>query len=50
MIENINQLASSSNSLPINLSDILCSLTNDVVCIIALGRKYSGVEGGSKFK
>ncbi|CAL9247191.1 unnamed protein product [Arabidopsis halleri] len=31
-----------SNSLPVNLSKILVSLTNDVICRVALGRKYGG--------
>ncbi|XP_019100222.1 PREDICTED: cytochrome P450 71A26-like isoform X2 [Camelina sativa] len=29
-----------SSSLPVNLSKILMSLTNDVICRVALGRKY----------
>ncbi|XP_010431121.1 PREDICTED: cytochrome P450 71A26-like [Camelina sativa] len=31
-----------SSSLPVNLSKILMSLTNDVICRVALGRKYGG--------
>ncbi|XP_019101880.1 PREDICTED: cytochrome P450 71A26-like [Camelina sativa] len=31
-----------SSSLPVNLSEILISLTNDVICRVALGRKYGG--------
>ncbi|KAG7560090.1 Cytochrome P450 [Arabidopsis thaliana x Arabidopsis arenosa] len=31
-----------SSSLQVNLSEILASLTNDVICRIALGRKYGG--------
>jgi len=31
-----------SISLPVNLSKILVSLTNDVICKVALGRKYGG--------
>ncbi|KAI3454400.1 hypothetical protein Pfo_011063 [Paulownia fortunei] len=46
MIEKIRQLGSSV----INLSDILVLLTNDIVCRVALGRKYSIGEEGKKFK
>ncbi|KAH9783202.1 cytochrome P450 71A24 [Citrus sinensis] len=40
---------------PYDLSDVLCTLTNDIVCRIALGRKYSdewegGSAGGRKFR
>nr|GLL36135.1 cytochrome P450 71A3-like [Ipomoea trifida] len=45
MVEKIRQL-SSSGSL-INLSDIFIELTNDIVCRVALGRKYSK-EGNFK--
>lgn len=39
------------SSLPVNLSDVLYTLTNDGVCRVALGRKYStGGEGVSKFR
>ncbi|XP_010515146.1 PREDICTED: cytochrome P450 71A26-like [Camelina sativa] len=31
-----------SSSLQVNLSEILTSLTNDVICRVALGRKYGG--------
>ncbi|VVB04757.1 unnamed protein product [Arabis nemorensis] len=31
-----------SSSLQVNLSKLLTSLTNDVICRIALGRKYGG--------
>ncbi|KAK3033796.1 hypothetical protein RJ639_034367 [Escallonia herrerae] len=40
---------SSSCSL-VNLSELFISLTNDTVCRVALGRKYSGGEGGRKLK
>ncbi|KDP31009.1 hypothetical protein JCGZ_11385 [Jatropha curcas] len=30
-----------SDCLPVNLSEVFASLTNDVVCRVALGRKYS---------
>lgn len=47
MVENIKEI-SSSNRL-VNLSETLVSLMNDVVCRVALGRKYGG-ESGRKFK
>ncbi|CAA3015291.1 cytochrome P450 71A26-like [Olea europaea subsp. europaea] len=34
----------------INLGEIFASLTNDVICRVALGRKYNDGEGGRKFK
>ena len=34
----------------INLSDSFASLTNDIICRVALGRKYGGDEDGKKFK
>ncbi|CAK9140770.1 unnamed protein product [Ilex paraguariensis] len=42
MIQKIRQNCSSSSASVVNLSEILFSLTNDVVCRVALGRKYSG--------
>ncbi|PIM99257.1 Cytochrome P450 CYP2 subfamily [Handroanthus impetiginosus] len=45
MIEKIRHMASSS--LVVNLSDMFISITNDVFCRVALGRKY-GEDG--KFK
>nr|GMD36238.1 cytochrome P450 71A3-like [Ipomoea batatas] len=45
MVQKIRQL-SSSGSL-INLSDVFIELTNDIVCRVALGRKYSK-EGNFK--
>lgn len=47
MIEKIKQ--SSSSSLPINISELLSTTINDIVCRVALGRKYSG-ESGKGFK
>ncbi|KAF3438674.1 hypothetical protein FNV43_RR21438 [Rhamnella rubrinervis] len=38
-----------SNSC-VNLSELLMTLTNDIVCRVALGRKYSDGESGRKFK
>ncbi|OIW00296.1 hypothetical protein TanjilG_27547 [Lupinus angustifolius] len=40
---------SSYSSLPVNLSESLSTLTNDIVCRAALGRKYGG-ESGREFK
>ena len=34
----------------VNLNQVLMTLTNDVVCRVALGRKYSDGKGGRKFK
>ncbi|KAJ4712451.1 putative Cytochrome P450 [Melia azedarach] len=47
MIQKIKRL--SSSSLPINLSEALCTLTNDIVCRVSVGRKYSEEEAGRKF-
>ncbi|XP_008239356.1 PREDICTED: cytochrome P450 71A22-like [Prunus mume] len=41
---------SSLLSLPVNLSELFASLTNDVICRVAFGKKYSGDEGARKFK
>ncbi|XP_021807677.1 cytochrome P450 71A26-like isoform X1 [Prunus avium] len=43
MIRNIKD---SSSSSVLNLSEMFVRLTNDVVCRVALGRKYSEGEGG----
>ncbi|KAM1397681.1 hypothetical protein ACFX2I_015228 [Malus domestica] len=43
----ISNIMKSSPSV-LNLSEMFVRLTNDVVCRVALGRKYSG-EGGMKF-
>ncbi|XP_027120267.1 norfluorocurarine oxidase-like [Coffea arabica] len=45
MIEKISQTCSSS---PVNLSDMFLTLTNDIICRVALGRKYSEEENGRK--
>ncbi|KAL6211330.1 hypothetical protein ACLB2K_016557 [Fragaria x ananassa] len=56
MINNIQQFCSissspSSSSSVLNLSEMFLTLTNDVVCRVALGRKYSDQgEGGRMFK
>ncbi|KAL0835577.1 hypothetical protein Bca101_087466 [Brassica carinata] len=39
----------SSSSLPVNLSESLLSLTNNVICRIAMGRKYSLEENPMDF-
>ncbi|KAM1080659.1 hypothetical protein ACFX1X_015544 [Malus domestica] len=44
----ISNIMKSSPSV-LNLSEMFARLTNDVVCRVALGRKYSG-EGGMKFE
>ncbi|KAL1568306.1 unspecific monooxygenase [Salvia divinorum] len=45
MVEKIRRLGASSK--PVNLSDVMSSLANDVICRVALGKKY-GL--GSNFK
>ncbi|KAL2933837.1 Cytochrome P450 71A25 [Bienertia sinuspersici] len=34
----------------VNLSEIFMTFTNDVICRVAFGRKYSGEKDGAKFK
>ncbi|XP_027340534.1 cytochrome P450 71A26-like isoform X2 [Abrus precatorius] len=34
-----------SSSLPVNLSELLSEVTNNIVCRVALGRKYGGDSG-----
>ncbi|KAK9995683.1 hypothetical protein SO802_020369 [Lithocarpus litseifolius] len=46
-IEKIKQSCSSSS---VNLSEIFAKLTNDIICRVALGRKYGEGEDGRKFK
>ncbi|KAL7191033.1 hypothetical protein ACSBR2_023163 [Camellia fascicularis] len=48
MMNKITEL--SSLSLPMNLSEMFTSLTNDVISKAAFGRKYGGGESGKKFK
>ncbi|CAJ1952686.1 unnamed protein product [Sphenostylis stenocarpa] len=38
-----------SSLMPVNLTDLFCKLTNNIVCKAALGRRYSG-EGGAKLR
>ncbi|XP_052183819.1 cytochrome P450 736A117-like [Diospyros lotus] len=47
LIQKIRKSCSSSSSV-VNLTELFMSLTNNVVCRIALGSKYSGEEGGGK--
>lgn len=46
----IEKIKQSCSSAYLNLSEVFSNLTNDVVCRVALGRKYSSGEGGRKFK
>ncbi|KAJ1413231.1 Cytochrome P450 [Sesbania bispinosa] len=47
MMEKIRQ--TSSSSLAVNLSELIATTINDIVCRVALGRKYGG-ENGKGFK
>ncbi|KAF5192305.1 Cytochrome p450, partial [Thalictrum thalictroides] len=49
MVHRIKDSASVSISV-VNLSEMFISLTKDVVCRIAFGRKYNEGEAGKKFK
>ncbi|KAB2633274.1 cytochrome P450 71A3-like [Pyrus ussuriensis x Pyrus communis] len=42
--------SSSSSSSVLNLREMFVTLTNDVICRVALGSKYSGEEGGKMSK
>ncbi|ESQ56390.1 hypothetical protein EUTSA_v10027074mg [Eutrema salsugineum] len=44
MIEKLEKASSSPSPSPVNLSQLLMTLTNDIICRVALGRKYSGAE------
>lgn len=54
LVDNIIKQSSSSSkstTLPVvNLSDMLALLTNDVICRVAFGKKYSRDEKGKRFK
>ncbi|CAL5441214.1 unnamed protein product [Camellia sinensis] len=50
MIEQIKHYSSSSSSSLVNLTDMFVTLTNNIVCRAALGRKYGGTKGGRRFK
>ncbi|KAL9235601.1 hypothetical protein vseg_010346 [Gypsophila vaccaria] len=39
-----------ASSSPVNFSDMVMTLTSNVICRVAFGRKYSGAEGGGDFK
>ncbi|GAV80873.1 p450 domain-containing protein [Cephalotus follicularis] len=47
MVEKIRKL--SSSSLPMNLSEIVATLSNDVICRVAIGKKYNGGDCGTRF-
>ncbi|KAG7547812.1 Cytochrome P450, partial [Arabidopsis suecica] len=46
MIEKLEKASCSSPPSPVNLSQLLMTLTNDIICRAALGRKYSSKEDG----
>ncbi|XP_043688633.1 cytochrome P450 736A117-like [Telopea speciosissima] len=50
MIENIKRSCSNSpsSSALVDLCEMLMSLTNDIICRVALGKKYGGEEGGGR--
>ncbi|XP_059665357.1 3-beta-hydroxylase-like [Cornus florida] len=50
VLEKIKQSCPSPSPSPLNLTEMFISLSNDVVCRVALGKKYSGGEGGRKLK
>ncbi|KAM7272033.1 hypothetical protein ACFE04_031247 [Oxalis oulophora] len=49
MIEKIKMLSSCS-TLEVDLSEVLATFTNDIVCRVALGKKYTDGEEGKRFK
>ncbi|CAA0818092.1 Cytochrome P450 71A25 [Striga hermonthica] len=51
MVDKIRRQSGSSSPV-VNLSNLLASLTSDVICRVALGRKYGdhNVDDGTKFK
>ncbi|XP_061349461.1 cytochrome P450 736A117-like [Gastrolobium bilobum] len=48
MMENIKEC--SSSSLLVNLTNLCSSLTNDIVCRVAMGKRYREGELGNKFQ
>ncbi|KAJ7945795.1 putative Cytochrome P450 [Quillaja saponaria] len=44
MMEEIKKFVSSSPSSSINLSELFSTITNNISCRVALGRKYSGMK------
>ncbi|OVA20565.1 Cytochrome P450 [Macleaya cordata] len=50
VIDFVRKSSSSSSSVPINLSEMMLCLVNNVICRVTFGRKYEGVSNGkSKF-
>ncbi|KAF8378202.1 hypothetical protein HHK36_029539 [Tetracentron sinense] len=50
MIKKIEEQSGSSSSSSLNLCEILVSLTNNIICWVSFGRKYSGLENGRNVK
>ncbi|PIA50863.1 hypothetical protein AQUCO_01200264v1 [Aquilegia coerulea] len=50
MVDKIRHLSSTSSSIGVNLSELVFSFTNNVVCRVTMGRKFGADEGGMKFK
>ncbi|PIA50604.1 hypothetical protein AQUCO_01200067v1 [Aquilegia coerulea] len=48
MIDKIHEYCSSASSV-VNLSELIYSFTNNVVCRVAMGRKFDAGEGAKKF-
>ncbi|XP_010435288.1 PREDICTED: cytochrome P450 71A20 [Camelina sativa] len=46
MIKKLEKASSSSSLSPVNISQLFMTLTNDIICRAALGRKYSSKEDG----
>ncbi|KAF3645892.1 Cytochrome P450 71A6 [Capsicum annuum] len=49
MVENIRQVCDSSNSV-INLREVLCCMTNNIISRVAIGRTYDEAESGIALK
>ncbi|CAK9137525.1 unnamed protein product [Ilex paraguariensis] len=50
LVKKITEESSSSSSGEVDLSVMFMTLTNDVICRTAFGKKYSGGESGRKFR
>ncbi|PIA50862.1 hypothetical protein AQUCO_01200263v1 [Aquilegia coerulea] len=50
MVDKIRHLSSTSSSIGVNLSELVFSFTNNVVCRVTMGRKFGADEGGMKFQ
>ncbi|CAI9096359.1 OLC1v1032481C1 [Oldenlandia corymbosa var. corymbosa] len=50
MLEKIRESCLSGSSITVNVSEILATYANDVVSMIAIGKRYSAEEGGNQFK